>query len=146
MKDRWTRRMIGQMRVRLEDPRFDLVADPRRRAGRWRLVTCLRAVVVAMIGGLKSFKGLEALTDEMSVAARRSLGFPRRLPDTTARDLVVRLSPGELMKALYRQVRAAHRRGAIAPTTVPWGVLSMDGKDTVINAWDDTYAQKQGTR
>lgn len=138
--------MIGQLRVRQEDPRFDLVADPRRRAGRWALGICLRAVAIAMIVGARSFKGLEALTEEMSSASRRALGLPRRLPDTTARDLIVRLSPWELMKALYRQVRAAYRRGAIEPTLLPWGVLSMDGKDTVINAWDDEYAQRQGAR
>lgn len=146
MKARWTRRMVGLLRSRLPDPGFERVADPRRRRGRWPLATCLRTVVVAMLAGRQSFKQLEDLTAELSDGARGALGLRRRLPDTTARDMVARVSPDELMQALYRQVRAANRRGAIEPTHFPWGVLSMDGKDTVINGWDDKYAQRQGKR
>ena len=145
MKARWSRRLIGLLRVRLADPRFEGVTDPRRRARRWPLVTCLRAMVVAMVSGAQSFKDLENLTAEMSVAARRALGFKRRLPDTTARDRIIRLSPRDLMAALYHQVRAAFRRKALEPDKLPWGVLSMDGKATSIGAWDDEYAQKQGS-
>jgi hypothetical protein len=146
MKARWTRRMIGLLRTRLSDPQLDRVRDPRRRSGRWKVLTVLRAVVIAMAAGANSFKDLEALTDEISPPARRALDLARRLPDTTARDMVVRVAPEDLTQALYRQVRAAYRRGSIAPTAFRWGVVSLDGKDTVINAWDDTCAQKQGKR
>jgi hypothetical protein len=130
MKARWTRRMIGQLRARLPDAGLGGVVDPRRGKSQWALGTVLRAVVVGMPAGAKSFKNLGALTAEMAVAARRALGFRRRLPDTTARALIVRLSPADLMNALYRQMRAAYRRRALEPSPLPWGVLSMDGKHT----------------
>jgi hypothetical protein len=40
-------------------------------------------------------------------------------------------------------VRAAVRRKAIKPDVLPFGVASMDGKVTAIEAWDDDVAQRQ---
>ncbi len=144
MKARWTRRMIGLLKARLAKLGLDDVDDPRCRHGRWSLEAVLRAVIVGMIAGAKSLRDLESLTDEMSVAARRALRLPGRLPDTTARDLLVRVSPQQLQSVLARQVLAAHRRRALSPEAAPWGVLSVDGKDTTIRAWDEKFAQKQG--
>jgi predicted transposase YbfD/YdcC len=75
----------------------------------------------------------------MSAAARRLLGLPRRLPDTTVRDVLVKLSPDSLRQALYRLIRAAHRRKALKPVGLPFGVVSLDGKFTVIDDARSSY-------
>ena len=145
---RWTRRVIGLLRARLPEPRFEGVADPRRRPGRrgWKVATVLRTVLVGMVAGARSLAAVEELTAEMSRAARKAVGIARRLPDTTARDLLVALDPRELQRVLVRQVRAAHRRRALEPSALPWGVVSLDGKATVIDAWSPDCAQRQGSR
>ncbi len=83
------------------------------------------------------------MTEEMSPAARRLLGIRRRLPDTTQRDLLVRLSPDGLRGCLRRQAKQAHRRRALRPDGLPFGVVAMDGKHTAITAWDEQYSQRQ---
>jgi hypothetical protein len=147
MKKRLVRRTIGWLRARLPDARLDRVQDPRRRHGRrWRLGALLQVVLVGVVAGCRSLAELEALTAEMSPATRRALGARGRLPDTTGRDVLICLDPQELRRALRRQVRSAHRRHALEPTRLPWGVVSMDGKATAIRSWDDCYAQRQGSR
>ena len=146
---RWTRRVVGLLRARLPAPRFEQVVDPRRRPvrGGWKVATVLRTVLVGMVAGARSLAAVEELTTEMSRTARKALGIARRLPDTTARDLLVALDPRELQRVLVRQVRRkAHRRRALEPSALPWGVLSLDGKATVIDAWSPDCAQRQGSR
>jgi predicted transposase YbfD/YdcC len=43
-------------------------------------------------------------------------------------------------------VRAAHRRKALAPVGLPFGVVAMDGKGTSLPSCDDEYAQRQSQR
>ena len=99
--------------------------------------------LVALCAGAKSLAETEALTKEMSTAMRRQLKIPRRVPDTTLRHTLLRVEPNELRACLYRQVRAAHRRKALSPHDLPLGLVAIDGKTTAIDAWDDTYAQRQ---
>ena len=146
---RWTRRVVGLLRARLPAPRFEQVVDPRRRPvrGGRKVATVLRTVLVGMVAGARSLAAVEELTAEMSRAARKAVGIARRLPDTTARDLLVALDPRELQRVLVRQVRRkAHRRRALEPSELPWGVVSLDGKATVIDAWSPDCAQRQGNR
>jgi hypothetical protein len=74
---------------------------------------------------------------------RRLLGIPRRIPDTTLRDVLCEMDPDELRGALHAQVRQAHRRKALEPDRLPFGVLAMDGKATALGGCDDSYAQRQ---
>jgi hypothetical protein len=99
-----------------------------------------------MVAGCRSLAALEALTKELSPASRRAVTIPRRLPDTTVRDVLVRIEPDELRESLRGQIRAAHRRRALAPDGLPWGVVSMDGKATAIRAWNHRCVQRQGPR
>ena len=98
------------------------------------------------MAGCRSLADVEKLTSEMSTAMRKLLGLRRRLPDTTARDLLLRISPGQLTEALQRTIRRAHRRHALKPVAFPWGVPSLDGKVTAIRAWDGQVAQQQGNK
>lgn len=92
---------------------------------------------------MQSLLDLEALTAETAPRMRRALGLTGRLPDTTARDLLCRLSPNALRQALYRVVRKAHRRKALQPEGLPFGVSALDGKGTALPSWEGPYAQYQ---
>lgn len=143
-KGRWNRRLAGMLRARLPEAKLGDVADPRKRRGRrWPLATLLRAVVVSMLAGAKSLAAVENLTAEMGRAMAHLLGLPRRVPDTTLRALLCHLDPTELRRVLVRVVRAAHRRKALAPVDLPFGVVAMDGKSTSLPSCDDLYAQRQ---
>lgn len=139
-----TRRMIGVLAARLPEARLDQVNDPRSLRGRrWPLAILLRAVLVAMVAGCKSLALAEALTAEMSRPLRKRLGIARRIADTTMRDALCALDPAELRAPLHALVRAAHRRKALEPDKLPFGVVALDGKSTALPSCDDEYAQRQ---
>ena len=145
MDGRLNRRVIGALHARLPEAGLGHVKDPRRQDSiTWPIETILGAVVTAIVAGRKSLAQLESLTDEMSLAARRKVRLPRRIPDTTARDLLVRIEPDGLRESLRRQIRAAHRRKALAPVDLPFGVVSMDGKFTAVPEAKGPYAQARG--
>lgn len=147
MQARLTRRILGWLAARLDVLPWSKVTDPRSGSNTyWRLTTVLPVVVMGLVAGVRSVAELETLTCAMSAAARRWFRIGRKLPDTTARDFLVRLVPEELRAVLHAQIRAFHRQKALAPEGFRWGVLSMDGKATVIRAWDGRYAQQQGAR
>lgn len=142
---RMLRRIAGLLKARRGEARLCAVADPRRPRGkRWkRLEVLLEAAMVGIVAGCKSTKEVEDLTDEMSPAMRRLLQIPRRVPDTTLRTVLMATDPDELRQSLYAQVRAAHRRKALAVVGLPFGQVAIDGKATAIGAWDEQYAQRQ---
>jgi hypothetical protein len=142
---RMTRRLAGLLNARRHETRLWAVADPRKPRGkRWkRLSVLLEAAMVGIVAGCKSTRDVENLTAEMSVAMRRLLHIPRRVPDTTLRTVLMAIDPGELRRGLYAQVRAAHRRKALAVVRLPFGQVSIDGKATAVGAWDERYAQRQ---
>lgn len=141
---RLNRRLAGMLKARLPEARLDDIADPRAKRGRrWPLHVLLRVVVVAILAGKKSLAETEALTSEMSRAMARLLGVGRRVADTTLRDILCTLAPDEVRRAMHAVVRAAHRRKALAPVDLPFGVLTMDGKGTALPSCDDEYAQRQ---
>ena len=133
MEGRLTRRMAGVLSSRLPEAQLEQIPDPRREASvRWSLSSILSLVVAGILAERRSLSQLENLSAEMSRGARRLLGLPRRLPDTTVRDVLVKLEPDDLRQALHRQVRAAARRKALCPSGLPFGVVSLDGKFTAI--------------
>ncbi len=86
---------------------------------------------------------MEELTDELTLPVRRRLGIARRISDTTLRDALAMLAPDDLRPILHRATRAARRRKALEPDGLPFGVVALDGKDTVVPACDDFFAQRQ---
>jgi predicted transposase YbfD/YdcC len=138
------RRMAGVLNARLPEAKLQDVADPRDRRGRrWALEILLRVVVVSIAAGSKSLAQAEKMTQKMSRAMARMLGVERRVADTTLRDLLCQIDPDELRKPLHAVIRAAHRRKALDPVGLPFGVATMDGKDTALPSCDDRYAQRQ---
>jgi len=143
---RLTRRMIGALSARLPEARLEQVADPRGRRGqRWKLVVLLRAALLSLMAGCKSLAQAEALTDELSMPVRRRFGIARRIADTTMRDALCVLDPDEMRRPLHAVVRAAHRRKALKPADLPFGVVAMDGKSTAVPSCDDHFAQRQSS-
>jgi hypothetical protein len=94
------------------------------------------------MAGRKGLAEAEALSNEMSKAMRRLLSIPRRIPDTTLRDILCRLCPNELRKVIHATIKAAWRRKALKPVGFPFNAVSMDGKGTALPAWDFLYAQR----
>lgn len=143
-QQRLNRRMAGVLKARLPDLELGLVRDPRQARGkRWSLGVLLRTCVVGMMCRCKNLAQVELLSSEMSFAMRRMLGIARRVPDTTIRDTVVRVSPVQLRRCLHRQNKKAKKRKALEPMGLPFGVVAIDGKGTAIEAWDGRYAQRK---
>jgi hypothetical protein len=141
---RLRRRHVGVLKARLPEVGLDAVGDPRGARGkRWQLASILTGVVAGVIAGCRCLADVEALTEKMATALRGLLDLPRRLPDTTVRDLLPRLAPEDLRECLHAQTRTAHRRKALAPVGLPFGVVAVDGKATAIDVADGEYAQRQ---
>ena len=141
---RLKRRLVGALTKRLREARLDEVEDPRDRRGRrWQLQTLLGSALLGLVAGCRSLLQVEALTEDLSPATRQRFGLARRLPDTTLHNLLWRLQPQQVLPVLHRVVRAAHRRRALCPDELPFGVVSLDGKSTAVPACDDYYAQRQ---
>lgn len=142
MEGRSLRRMAGLMSARLPEAGLEQVTDPRRGRTKWGIDALLRATLLGLMAGCRSLRELEALGGELSVAVRRKLRLPARLADTTLRDVLCKISVAELRACLRRLVHAAHRRKALVPRGLPFGVLSMDGKATAVPCWDEQFVQK----
>jgi hypothetical protein len=141
---RTKRRIIGMLAKRLGEARLDEIDDPRDPRGRrWSLPALLSGALLGLVAGSRSLKAVEELTDELGPPVRRKLGISRRIPDTTLRDTLSMLSPDALRPALHATTRAARRRKALDPDGLPFGVVALDGKDTVVPACDDFFAQRQ---
>jgi hypothetical protein len=141
MQGRFIRRAVGALCARLPDVALHRVPDLRRGRTRWSLRTGLNTSVTALLCGCKSLAETEALTAEMAPAARAKLGLRTRLPDTTLRDLLVKIPPDPLRQAIYRQIKAAHRRKTLTPVGLPFGVVTMDGKVTAVRATRGPFVQ-----
>ena len=141
---RWYRRLAGMLAARLPEARLGDIADPRARRGRrWKLGVLLGAVVAGICAGAKSLAQLENMTAEMGRPMARLLGVTRRIPDTTLRDLLCVIRPEALRGPIHAVIRAAHRRKALEPDRLPFGIAVMDGKGTALGGCDDFYAQRQ---
>lgn len=140
---RMSRRMAGIIKTRFAETGLNQVSDPRRAQGkRWSLATVLKACLAGIMAGCKSLAQTEAMTNEMSPTMSGMLGIGRRVPDTTARNVLVRLAPSDLRACIHRQIKKAWRRKALIPVGLPFGIVAIDGKSTAIEAWDRRYAQR----
>ena len=144
MDIREKRRIAGMLAKRLPDLGLEEVEDRRRGSGiDWPLPTIMRTVIVGLCCGCKSLAELEELTRNMEPAMRRLLKIPRRLPDTTARDALVRQLPYEIRKPIRQMAYDALRRKCLPPEGLPFHVAAMDGKGSATPSWDHHYAQQK---
>lgn len=138
------KRSAGFLLTRFADLKLQLIQDSRRAAGkRWRLDVVLRTSLIGMMAGCQSVADVEALTSNMSRDLRLKLGISRRLPDTTLREILLRLEPDEVRGALHCLIHSAWRRKALALEGFPFHVLALDGKVTSVPNWDNEYSQRK---
>lgn len=143
MTRRRIRRMVGVLNARLPELRLDLVPDPRGPVRRWRLSQLLSAALLGLMSGCRSLLEAERLTDSLAPSMRRTLGLPRRVADTTMRDILCRMPLGGLREVLHRLVHAAYQRKALRPEGLPFHSVALDGKVTAIDCWDDRLVQRR---
>jgi hypothetical protein len=141
---RWKRRVVGMVMARLGELGLSELPDRRARRGRqWKLRTVLATVIVGLAGGCRTLRGLELHSTLLPRCVRRRIGLKRRLPDTTARNVLVGMTLTALRGLIHQQVRAARRRKQLTPVGLPCGVVSVDGRGTSTPHADDHYAQRQ---
>jgi hypothetical protein len=144
MLERLTRRVIGALRAGIAHLQLRRVADPRSDQGRvWRIERLLQPIVAGMCAGKHSLSEVETLSEDLAPATRQALGIFRRVPDTTMRDLLVKLKPVSLAACLTRQAQRLHRQKALDPAGFPFGIVGIDGKSTCIESWKHEVAQRQ---
>lgn len=144
MDGRLKRRTLGALKVGLGKLKQIRTPDPRSRQNRrWSLWQLLGAVFAGLCAGVQNLSQVEALTEDLALPTRKVLGLGRRVPDTTLRDLLVRMNPMALRALLWQQIRMAHRQKALQSVGLPFGVVGVDGKVTAIDSWEAGYAQRQ---
>jgi len=139
---RTLRGIAGFLRARLDELGLNEVSDPRSNQGkRWKLEQVVAMVLLGLMAGCRGLAELEDLSGDTKGVIRRWLGIRGRLPDTTARSILCRLDPVELVPLLHRAVITAQHRQAWKPQEMPFGIVAMDGKGTSLPAWTGKYAQ-----
>lgn len=143
-----TRRVVGMLAAGLKVARPELVTDPRAEKSRqWELSPLLNLLVASLMAGRKSLAEVEEFSGELTPETRRRLKLKGKVPDTTLRDLVVRLQPEEVGGLLRRVAQAAHRRKALV-SDFPLNVATLDGKATALeelnSPWAQTHRKKKG--
>jgi hypothetical protein len=127
MDARLTCRVLGALKAGLGRLHLIRTPDPRKRINRrWSLRQLLTSVLAGLCAGCRNLAQVERLTLDLVMAGRRALGIGRRVPDTTMRDLLVRLRPSEMLRLLWQQVRQAHRQKALGPMHLPFGVAGVE--------------------
>lgn len=138
------RRIVGFLAAKISQLDLESVEDPRQSQGRrWQLREVLSAVLLGLMSGCENLLELEELTSKLSRPVRRKLGIPRRLPDTTAREVLCRIEPSRLIPLLQRAVAAARRSKTLnkQEMELPLQMVAMDGKVTKVPTWAGYYAQ-----
>lgn len=140
-----TRRVVGMLAAGLQKAGLEQVTDPRHQKGmKWSLVSLLRLLVSGLAAGKQSLAEIEELSSQLSQETRIQLGLfdgkGEGVADTTLRDLVVRLPPGEICGLLRRVGQAAHRSKSLV-SDFPLRVMALDGKATAIEELNTPYAQ-----
>lgn len=114
---------------RLGDAELERLPDRRDRRGRrHRYLGLVMALALGVVTARRSLRSVEALTTGLTRPARRRSKIVGRISDTKLRDTLLGLQPEEMRRALHRQVKAEQRRGNLAPTRLPFGVVAIDGK------------------
>jgi predicted transposase YbfD/YdcC len=125
-------------------PAFESVADPRDRRGRrWPLPAVLRALFVSMAAMCRSMLEIEQLTEGLGCCSNW-VGIERRLPDSTAGDILEALDPEDFRPLRAQQVRSFHRSKSFGAPMVPIALASLDGKNvSTLDFEANEFCQKQ---
>lgn len=139
---RLSHRLVSFFKSRLSELNLEDFPDPRDNQGkRWPVETLLSAVLLGLASGKNNLAEVEHLTRELSPLSRIIFGIPKRIPDTTLRDFLMKL-PEQFLRAMLRETaKLAMRRKALKPDNFPYGVVVMDGKVCTSRMPDEKIAQ-----
>ena len=149
-RTRLVRRMASFLAARLAELPFESLSDLRARRSKWSLRRLLTMVIAGIAAGAKGLAEVENLSESLGEGVRRLLKLPGRVPDTTMRDVLVRLDVDEIRGLLQRMLEQALRRKQLRHN-LPLRVASMDGKHTATWLGDSPdaaakYGQRQQGR
>ncbi len=144
---RLVRRMAGFLAARLAELPLESVRDPRKRKSKWSMRRLLTATLAGIATGAKGLGEVETLLQMLGDGSRRLLKLPSSIPDTTLRDVLVRLEVDEMRMLNFAAMAHALRRKQIRHN-LPLRVVSMDGKHIATWLFDKPdapvkYGQRQ---
>ena len=114
-------RLIADAGIQLDDPRG-------QQGRRYHFRVLVNALIVGCVCAARSLRAVEAISASLHGAARKVTGIVQRISDTTLRATLLNPNFDSLRKATYRQIKAAHRRGFLAPFRFRFGLVGLDGK------------------
>lgn len=119
------------------------VVDPRDERGRRHDHRgLLNAMVLALLGGLHTLRGVEEVLEEVKPGARRRLGLPKTASDSAFYRLLTAQNPEGFRQTVWNQIDELWAQGLLSNDLVPGGVLSFDGK----GAWSSTTTEVAGAK
>ena len=145
MKQRELRRNGGFLARCVKRLRWQKFKDERQAQGkRWETQDLLKWSILGLLCGAKGLGEIEELSERMAKALRRLCGVcARRLPDTTLRSFLCRLSWKLARGVLHEVVYAAERGKQLRRLEkYPFGVVSMDGKYQTLPSWEGDIVQR----
>jgi hypothetical protein len=130
---------------RLRDAGLDQLPDRRALRGRrFEQVGLMMALALGCAAALPSLRAVEAMTASLLASWRRKSSIRGRISDTKLRDALMSVEVDEARQCIHRQVKAEHRRGRLAPSRLPFGVVAVDGKSLgKLPSWDHPDVQRQ---
>ena len=132
-------RAMGHLKV----PWDGNVLDPRdargRRHGHHGL---LNALVMALASGQHTLRAVESLVEDVSPRARRKLGLPRAVSDSTLYRLLAGHNVEGFRETVWNQLDGWWESGLVSNDVVPGGVVAFDGK----GAWSSTTTEVAGAK
>lgn len=147
MRQQENRQPVTKVAVlrRLRDAELHRIEDERGRRGRrFEHLGLLMALALGCSAALPSLRSVETMTAWLAPSWRRRSRIRRRISDTKLRDALMSIEPEQARGCIHRQVKAEHRRGRLAPTRLPFGVVAIDGKSLgKLPSWDHRDVQRQ---
>ena len=130
---------------RVRDAELWRLPDLRGRRGRrFEHMGLLMALALGCAAALPSLRAVETMSACLAPSWRRQSRIRRRISDTKLRDALMAIEPEQARPCIHRQVKAEHRRGRLAPTRLPFGVVAVDGKGLgTLPSWDHLDVQRQ---
>lgn len=141
-RTREMRRMAGALASGIRRIGLEEVEDPRVENQVKRPLSGLLMLVMFGIASRQhSLKELELQSCLISPALMKKLKQNGRVPDTTLRSVLMKLNHESLRKLIFRQVRSANRSKQLKAVGFPFGVCSIDGKQSITRNPIGEYAQ-----
>lgn len=115
----------------------NLLMDPRRCARSWKFSEILEVVMAGMLSGCRNLRELEFL----------SAMSGKRIPDTTAWDLLVQTDPTPLEREIAQGVKQAARSHELDQRELPFALTVIDGKSIrITNTELDQYCSNRSQK